>query len=1116
MPVVPSGRRNSTSSTNLLNNTSRCNTTSFAGATITLPKTLSNKSLDGYGHLVSDLPNLNSRTRSSSSAASGTSTIPLAPIIAAIHRGNFLALSEPILDVLIRSMAGKNSTALETINITGAAISASDAKLLARLIRSSDAANIKVLQLARNAISQQAIKYIFEAWKYNQTITTISLSRSGMNDKTVKYVSKMLAKNETLQELDLSSNRITATGMELLAEGLVYNRALTRLCLQSNNIKRAGAPFLARLLTKNRVLRHLNVGSNGLGTEGCSLIADAVRFNRTLNSLSLDMNEMGPKGATAMATALVSNRHLTYLYLPHNNIGDQGLVEICESLKRNRSLIGLDLELNNIGSAQSLVGMTALGDILKTNKSLREINLAYNLFSGDAIGELMKGVAVNSTLESINFTNCGISTEGALAIAEVLPSARGLQNLGLTSNPDIAVEGYWALSNNLAKNRSMKGIQLDYNSEDRHVLILVLSRVVLLGRPANQRLLQTQIQQQQLSSQSKGAWSLLKKKVGLSRTNSTNSYSSLLTINKHHANHEGHPVGSVSPLLLAVGSMSRATAVGAGSQDEREAGSGSIQNLPHGNRPTTPVSLGVPSLSLDVELGPLSRSNSSSNIRRDLHPLVLPHQQQQLMDQGLLLGSGGNVGFIDNGPGLGRPSSTRSISSSQLFYQAVVGEEYNAHKVLANLANMPYEIFETICAYLDPGHTMTISQIRMTIQVAGDRSTIAASGGYYTKDKMLEKIFLSRNINNQKNPMKPQKKKKTNATQDTMQSPLNEPDTFISNKRATKHLRDDDTDDTDTPTPAPKPKPKAKKNRTSDNSSQKQHPQQQASEITIWKKSNTHNSNSISSSSGGEGTLVQPELLNVTPATTHITDTSTTATISSASMSNMKPQPPQKKDKHIATTTATTTEIHPTLTISTSTDTKTNRSICKNIHRDTDSFLAHANPFPPTPPTSASSESSPEKTSTTTTTPTAAVDLEDYRGYTDEEWFELMGWHFEEEREGGEEGDLDFVDRQGRLFNYEDHYDRIDYVHAKVQSLVYDRLRNKYGFQQIAVAQNQGTSAPGGGDKHPFPRIFVSSRADEFRGRVKAVALLDGTNGDKRKEEVDRVWLDKEGFMFYF
>ncbi|KAF8942783.1 hypothetical protein BGZ47_006123 [Haplosporangium gracile] len=765
MPMPSSSRRNSSS-----NNS----TTSFAFATITLPKTLSNKSLDGYGHVASDLPSVNSRTRSSSSAASAsattivttkTTTIPLAPIISAIQRGNFLALSEPLLNVLLVSMIGKDSTALETINISGAAISAADAKLLAKLIRSSEAANIKVFKLARNAISQQALKYIFEAWKHNQTITVLSLARSGIDDKTVKYVSKVLAKNETIKELDLSNNRITALGIEILVEGVVYNRALVRLCLQSNNIKRAGAPFLARLLTKNKVLRHLNVGSNGLGSEGCVMIADAVRFNRTLNSLSLDMNEMGPKGATAMAAALVSNRHLTYLYLPHNNIGDQGLAEICESLKRNKSLIALDLELNNIGTGQSLVGMTALGDVLRTNRTLREINLAYNLFSADAVSGLMKGVIVNSTLESINFTNCGISTEGALSIAEVLPSARGLQNLGLTSNPDIAVEGYWALSNNLAKNRSMKGIQLDYNSEDRHVLyeaiqhlltrnfiwqqaiyaaacrILVLSRVVLLGRPANKRLLQTQIQQQQESSQNKSAWSLLKKKVGLVRTNSSSSYSSL---SKHHSSHEVHCGGSASPLLLAVGNMSRVAPAVVVSQDEREAGSGSVQNLAHSNRPSTPVSLGGPGLGLDLDLGlglGLGSSGSSSNnIRRDLHPLILPHQQQQLKDQGLLLGESSPTPSIR-----GRPSSTTSASSTA--HPAIVVEEsYNAHKVLANLANMPYEIFETICAYLDPGHTMTIGQIRATIQAAGNRLSLTAAGGYYTKDVMLERIFESRYI----------------------------------------------------------------------------------------------------------------------------------------------------------------------------------------------------------------------------------------------------------------------------------------------------------------------------------------------------------------------------------
>ncbi|KAG0214732.1 hypothetical protein BGX33_001890 [Mortierella sp. NVP41] len=728
MPAVPSssssfsGRRNSTQ--NAIN--TRANTTVFAFATITLPKTLSNKGLDGYGNTTADLSNLTSRSLSSSSAAGAATD-------------------------------GKNSTALETINIAGAAISASDAKLLARLIRSSSAANIKILKLARNAISQQALKYIFEAWKYNQTITTLSLARSGINDNTIKYISKVLAKNETIRELDLSSNRITAPGMEVLAEGLVYNRALVRLCLQSNNIKKAGAPFLARLLTKNKVLRHLNVGSNGLGSEGCVMIAEAVRFNRTLNSLSLDMNEMGPEAATAMAAALVSNRHLNYLYLPHNSIGDQGLVEICESLKRNRSLIGLDLELNHIENAQSLVGMTAMSEVLRTNRTLREINLAYNLFSGDAIRELMKGVAVNTTLESINFTNCGISTEGAMAIAEVLPSARGLQNLGLTSNPDIAVEGYWALSTSLAKNRSMKGIQLDYNSEDRYVLyeavqrlltrnfiwqqaiyaaacrILVLSRVVLLGRPVNQRLSQSQLQQQQQQqSRGGGPWSLIKKKVGLVRTNSSTSYSSLMTINKTRAASPDVHSGNASPLLLTVESMGRAAATASQDRDEREPGSESVQNLAHGNRPLTPTtSLGVlvpPGLGRDLDLGlgvrlevmgggttssRNSTSSRSNSIRRGIHPLD---------------------------PG---PVSPPSMASSPSFYNIDYQEPYNAHKVMANLGNMPYEIFETICAFLDPGRTMTIAQIRATIQAGGDRSTLV---GYSTKDLMLERIFQSRYI----------------------------------------------------------------------------------------------------------------------------------------------------------------------------------------------------------------------------------------------------------------------------------------------------------------------------------------------------------------------------------
>ncbi|KAG0306806.1 hypothetical protein BGZ98_001671 [Dissophora globulifera] len=665
-----------------------------------------------------------------------------AVLISHILRGEFLQISEVGLDALIRDMTGKDSKALELIKITGAVISGTDAKLLAKLIRSSEAVNIKVLRLDRNAISQDAFRFIFDAWKMNRTITTLSMSRAGVNDKSIKYIAKALAKNTSIKELDLSSNRITSSGIEVLCNALIFNRTLTRLCLQSNNIKKAGAPFLATLLAKNRVIRHINIGSNGLGNEGCVLIAEAVRFNRALSSLSLDMNEMGHVGATAMAAALQSNRHLMYLYISHNNIGDQGLADMCESLKRNNTIIGLDLEMNQICNGQSLVGIQALADVLKVNTCLRELNLSYNIFTGEAIQSLMEGVDLNSTLESIMLTNCCVATEGALAIAEILPSAKGLQNLGLTANPDIAVEGYWALATGISKNRSMKGIQLDYNSDDRHDLydsiqqslttnfiwqqaiykascrILVLARIVLLGRPVQQRMLQSQqlLQQQQQQHSGGGAWKLLRK-VGIGRTSSSNSLTSLLSLSKIKSSDS---VG---------GSSSNGADGSEGTTTDSTRNTSQSASLP----PSTPESS---SMMREIRPTPTRQQHLGNQ-------LLLSHRQLQLMDQGLLLGQPHlQPHFQDQSCYLNSPPASRSHSPS-ISQPEQQQQEYNAHKVMAHLGNMPYEILENICSFLDPGRNMTIAQIRATIEVAGTRSTLTP---YYTKAKMLERIFCSRYI----------------------------------------------------------------------------------------------------------------------------------------------------------------------------------------------------------------------------------------------------------------------------------------------------------------------------------------------------------------------------------
>ncbi|KAF9920469.1 hypothetical protein FBU30_009709 [Linnemannia zychae] len=684
----------------------KSNTNVFSFTNLTLTRTLSERSNEGGNtSRSSSLTRTISRTHSRHAAP-----IPLAPIIAAIQRGDFVKLSEMDIEVLLDDMMGKNSKVLEALNITSASISASDAKILAKLIKSSDTANIKTLKMEGNTISQQASKLMFEGWKFNKTISTLSLARSGVNDKTVKYLARVIIKNETLKTLDLSGNHITSVGAEYLAEAMVGNRSINRLCIQSNNIRKVGAPFIAKILNKNRVVRHLNIGSNGLGADGVNIIAEAVRFNRTLTSLSLDMNEMGPKGANSIATSLISNRHLTHLYMPHNNIGDTGLADICESLKRNRTLAVLDLELNHIGRDQSVVGLTALGDLLSVSMSLREINLSFNLFSAEAIAAMAAGMCKNTTLESVLLNNCCLPTGAALSLAKVLSSpSTGLQNLGLTNNPEIGVEGYWALASNLIRNRSLKGIQLDYNSDDRQALyesfqnsltrnhiwqqaiyaaacrILFLSRIVLLGRPANQTQLQSQQQHHIRNHQRNHGWNFFRR-VKLGRTNSSNSLASLLTIGKSH------------------GSAAKSNGTDGGRQEE-DIG----VNMAHSNSYSRQISTAA-AASNATTIAIATNGNGS------VHG-ALPSQSayHSLVH---------------------RPSISSTVSTQTDY-------EYNPHKILANLCNMPHEIFENICAFLDPGRTMNIAQIRMTVQTAADRTTLT---GYYTRERMLERIFHSRYI----------------------------------------------------------------------------------------------------------------------------------------------------------------------------------------------------------------------------------------------------------------------------------------------------------------------------------------------------------------------------------
>ncbi|KAH7338228.1 hypothetical protein B0J17DRAFT_661550 [Rhizoctonia solani] len=147
--------------------------------------------------------------------------------------------------------------------------------------------------------------------------------------------------------------------------------------------------------------------------------------------VSLDLKSNDVRGGVSyIAQVLKRNRTLKTLNLSDNRIEVQGLVQLAEALKYNSTLTSLDLS-NNSCSSPSLEGIHVLRNAL----------------------------TINTTLHHLSLSSTGLTSQGAIAIAEFIPDFPALQHLDLTSN-SLDVAGVLALSVGLKVNYEMRCLDL--------------------------------------------------------------------------------------------------------------------------------------------------------------------------------------------------------------------------------------------------------------------------------------------------------------------------------------------------------------------------------------------------------------------------------------------------------------------------------------------------------------------------------------------------------------------------------------------------------------------------------------------------------------------------------
>jgi len=233
-----------------------------------------------------------------------------------------------------------------------------------------------------------------------------------------------------LEEMRKRTIAPDATKPKLVALCAIYNKDKNSKCLSLSAEKQI--EFTCGVQQDLEVLKQFN--TLGLRIESLILsqdegLKDAVI--RTLNEFKylshLQCFKLGDQGAHQLTEVLKTNESIRRLNLENNTIGDLGVSDLASVLTVNKTLLHISLGGNNIGDTAA----EALAEALKFNQTLKELNLISNQIGFAGANKLAEALKVNTSLTLLNLNGNPLTLEGGKELAQALMVNRTIQSLSL-------------------------------------------------------------------------------------------------------------------------------------------------------------------------------------------------------------------------------------------------------------------------------------------------------------------------------------------------------------------------------------------------------------------------------------------------------------------------------------------------------------------------------------------------------------------------------------------------------------------------------------------------------------------------------------------------------------
>nr|KAG5705999.1 hypothetical protein BaRGS_028108 [Batillaria attramentaria] len=278
-------------------------------------------------------------------------------------------------------------------------------------------------------LSGERAQALADVIQRHDCILELRIGKTQLCSSDVSAVCRAVAQNATLASLDIRLNALDLAGASAVADMLVQTQALRQLNLSSTGLDVAGCGAVFGALVANRTLTELDMSFLDVGDAVCESVRDMLKANSCLQKLRLRSNNFSAAGCFALAEGLNRNRSLLELDLSRNCISDEGL----EALSRYVPESALtELSLENCGLTSA--GCDALAQMVSGSKRLRTLDLSVNFLGDQGVFRLAAALERSSVLQTVGLNMCGVTNDGFSKLLDVLEKNASISLLKLCYN----------------------------------------------------------------------------------------------------------------------------------------------------------------------------------------------------------------------------------------------------------------------------------------------------------------------------------------------------------------------------------------------------------------------------------------------------------------------------------------------------------------------------------------------------------------------------------------------------------------------------------------------------------------------------------------------------------